>query len=145
MNIEAILSAKGRAVETVLPETTIADAMSRMANKRISALIISRDGRRISGIVTDRGILWAISERGTGVLDEPVGTAMTAEVVTCRPTDSVGSLMALITERRIRHVPVVDDGGDLAGIVSIGDIVKHRLDEIQLEADSLREYIGAGY
>jgi CBS domain-containing protein len=141
MNIEQILATKGRAVSTVDPGTRVGDVVDRMRRERIGALVVSPDGASIGGIVSDRGVLWAIADHGIGVLDEPVETAMTREVITCRASDPVSGIMAIMTERRVRHIPVVDDDGRLEGIVSIGDVVKHRLDEIQEEADALRDYI----
>ena len=102
---------------------------------------MSEDGRRIAGIISDRGITWAIAERGAGVVKERVRTVMTERVITCRAGDTVGRLMAIMTERRIRHIPVVDEAGALSGIISIGDMVKHRLGELEEEAGAMREYI----
>jgi CBS domain-containing protein len=143
MNIESILSTKGHDVRTIPSNMSVREAMRQMKSERIGALVVSEDGSRIAGIITDRGILWGIAEQGTEVLDQPIGVVMTRSVMTCRAEDPISAIMVLMTERRIRHVPVTDAEGRLAGIVSIGDVVKHRLDEIQLEADALREYIGA--
>lgn len=141
MNVEAILAAKGRAVGTIRPEATVADALRRMRAERIGALVVSEDGERIAGIVSDRGIMWAIADRGVGVLDEPVTSVMTREVLTCARHDQISAIMALMTDRRIRHVPVVEADGRLGGIVSIGDVVKHRLDEMELEVEAMRDYV----
>ena len=141
MDVESILADKGREVSTVRPEVAVGEAMRRMCAERVGALVVSRDGERIAGIVSDRGIMYAIAERGVGVLDEPVERIMTERVFTCSPADRVGTIMALMTDKRIRHVPVVGPDGRLCGIISIGDVVKHRLDEIQGEADAMREYI----
>jgi CBS domain-containing protein len=141
MDIEAILSVKGRAVSTIRPEVTVGEAMRRMRQERIGALVISEDDRRILGIISDRGILHAITERGVGVLEERIDVIMAREVFTCSPRDRVGSIMRLMTDRRIRHVPVIDAGGELYGLISIGDVVKHRLDEVQREAEAMRDYI----
>lgn len=141
MNIEAILAAKGHEVSTARPETRLADVMHRMREERIGAVVVSSDGRQIQGIISDRGVLHAIAEHGVEVLERPVESVMARQVVTCAPHDRVGSLMRLMTDRRIRHVPVVDGDGLLAGIISIGDVVKHRLDEVQREAEAMREYI----
>ena len=108
---------------------------------RVSALVVSEDGANIDGIVSDRGLLSVFVERGPDVLGCPLDEIMTRKVCTCSPGDSVGAIMSLMTERRIRHVPVVDQDGRLCGIVSIGDVVKHHVDEIQREAADLREYI----
>lgn len=141
MDIEAILSVKGRAVSTIRPEVPVGEAMRRMRAERIGALVISEDDRRILGIISDRGILHAITERGVGVLEDRIDGIMAREVFTCSPRDRVGSIMRLMTDRRIRHVPVVDTGGQLYGLISIGDVVKHRLDEVQREAEAMRDYI----
>lgn len=141
MKIESILAVKGREVRTIRPETPVGEAVRRMREERVGALVVTQGTDRIAGIVSDRGILWALAERGTGVLDQPVRSVMTQEVFTCRAEDAVSSIMAAMTQMRIRHIPVVDAEGGLAGIVSIGDVVKHHLDEIQAEADAMRDYI----
>ena len=145
MNIEAILASKGREVSTIRPETLIAEAIRRMRQERISALVVSEDGATIAGILSDRGIMNTIADQGIAVVEQSVRTAMTAEVFTCSPGDRIGAIMAAMTARRIRHIPVVDEGGRLCGIVSIGDVVKNHLDEIQREANDLREYISAAW
>jgi CBS domain-containing protein len=141
MHIETILAVKGKEVSTIEPGARVGEAMQRMRRERIGALVISSDGASIHGIISDRGIMHAIADRGTEVLDQPIHTIMATQVVTCSPRDRVSSIMALMTERRIRHIPVVQEDGRLYGIVSIGDVVKHRLDEIQSEAEAMREYI----
>jgi CBS domain-containing protein len=103
--------------------------------------VISDDGSRIQGIISDRGIMQAIADHGVDVMDQPIGSIMAHEVVTCSPHDRVGSIMRLMTDRRIRHIPVVKEDGLLYGLISIGDVVKHRLDEVQREAEAMREYI----
>lgn len=141
MDIQAILAVKGRAVSTIRPEVPVAEAMRRMREERIGALVISEDGSRIQGIISDRGILHAITERGVGVLEERIDGIMAREVFTCTPRDRVGSIMRLMTDQRIRHIPVVGEDGLLYGLISIGDVVKHRMDEVQREAEAMREYI----
>ena len=141
MNIDMILSHKGRAVLTVPARTTVVEAIHTMRNERVSALVISEDDAVISGIVSDRGLMNTLADQGTAVLERPLGDVMTREVFTCSPGDSVGAIMAAMTDRRIRHIPVVGEDGRLCGIVSIGDVVKNHLDEIQREASELREYI----
>ena len=141
MDIEAILSVKGHAVSTIRPEVPVAEAMRRMREERIGALVISEDDRRIQGIISDRGILHAITERGVEILDARIDEIMAREVFTCSPRDRVGSIMRLMTDRRIRHIPVVNTDGRLHGLISIGDVVKQRLDEVQREAEAMREYI----
>jgi CBS domain-containing protein len=141
MTIKTILNVKGRAVETVRPETTVDEATRRMRSKRIGALVVVDGEGRIAGIVSDRGLLWELVDRGVAVLQEPLSKVMTKQVVTCAEDDEVSAIMAVMTERRIRHIPVMDGSGKLAGLVSIGDAVKHRLDEIEHEAEAMREYI----
>ena len=145
MNIESILVSKGRSVRTISARATVGEAMRLMSNHRMSALVVSEDGAIIDGIVSDRGVMNALVEHGTAVLDQPLGEIMTREVFTCSRDDSVGSIMAAMTDRRIRHIPVVDANGRLCGIVSIGDVVKHHLDEVQHEAAEMREYISASW
>jgi CBS domain-containing protein len=141
MNIESILATKGRAVRTITARTTVGEAMRIMSHDRVSSLVVSDDGAAIDGIVSDRGLMNALVEHGTAVLERAIGSVMTREVFTCSRGDSVGAIMAAMTDRRIRHIPVVEEDGRLCGIVSIGDVVKHHLDEIQHEAAELREYI----
>lgn len=141
MDIETILAAKGRAVSTVRPEVPVGEAMRRMRDERIGALVISEDGARIQGIISDRGVLHAITDHGVEVLARPIESVMAREVFTCTPGDRVGSIMRLMTDRRIRHIPVVDADGRLYGLISIGDVVKHRIDEVQREAEAMRDYI----
>ena len=139
MNVETILRSKGGAVTTVAPRATIRDAVALLRRERIGALVVS-GGARVEGILSERDIVHGLADRGAPLLDATVEELMTRRVFTCTPRDSVGDLMAMMTERRIRHIPVLKDGA-LAGIVSIGDVVKHRLDEIEYEASSLRSFI----
>jgi CBS domain-containing protein len=140
MNVETIMRNKGGAVTTVAPQATIRDAVAMLRRERIGALVVSGDGVKVEGILSERDIVHGLADRGAPLLDAPVDALMTRRVFTCTPRDSVGDLMAMMTERRIRHIPVLKDGV-LAGIVSIGDVVKHRLDEIEYEASSLRSFI----
>ena len=142
MSVEAILAAKGREVRTVAPDATVGEALRHLRDERVGALVVSADGATVAGIVSDRDVLHAIADRGAAALGEEVRGIMTERVLTCSARDPVGAVMATMTNRRIRHVPVVDGDGRLGGIVSIGDVVKHRLDEIGREAEAMREYIG---
>lgn len=142
MDIETILKSKGRKVSTVAPDAAVAEALRRMRDERIGALVVSEDKTTVAGIVSDRGIMDALADRGAEVLGQRVGSVMTREVFTCSRHDRVSAVMALMTSRRIRHVPVVGDDGQLCGLVSIGDVVKHQLDEIQRDTAAMREYIG---
>jgi CBS domain-containing protein len=144
MTILSILHVKGREVQTIGADATLGQAAQRMRSQRIGALVVVDDAGTITGIVSDRGILWALADHGVGVIDEPLSSVMSKDVVTCTEEDHVRTIMGVMTERRIRHIPVVDGRGRLCGIVSIGDAVKHRLDEIQAEAEAMREYITSG-
>ena len=141
MDIESILASKGREVLTIPPDANVVEALHQMRERRVSAIVVSEDGTRIAGIISDRGIMDAIADRGVGVLNARVGSVMTKEVFTCSRGEPVSAIMALMTKRRIRHIPVVEHDGRLCGIISIGDVVKHRLDEIEHEADEMRRYI----
>jgi CBS domain-containing protein len=140
VNVESILRNKGGAVATIAPDKTIRDAAALLRRERIGALVVSGDAAKVDGILSERDIVHGLADRGAPLLDATVGELMTRRVFTCTPRDSVGDLMAMMTERRIRHIPVVKDGV-LVGIISIGDVVKYRLDEIEYEASSLRSFI----
>jgi CBS domain-containing protein len=141
MIIESILTSKGREVRTIEPDAAVAETLRRMRQERIGAVVVSDDQTSIAGIISERGIMDALADRGVAVLGERVGSVMTGKVFTCSRQDRVSAVMALMTNQRIRHVPVVEHDGRLCGIVSIGDVVKHRLDEIRGEAEAMREYI----
>jgi CBS domain-containing protein len=141
MIIESILQSKGREVRTVEPDAAVAETLHLMRRERIGALVVPDDRTSIAGIISERGIMDALADRGVAVLGERVASVMTKDVFTCSRQDRVSAVMALMTNRRIRHVPVVEHDGRLGGIVSIGDVVKHRLDEIRGEAEAMREYI----
>jgi len=140
MNVETILRTKGRAVETIRPGETVGAAIDMLVSRNIGALVASEDGEKVEGIISERDIIHALTRHGPHLLSLSVSEVMTRPVVTCDPAESVGELMAEMTSRRIRHLPVVQDGR-LCGIVSIGDLVKNRLDEIEYEASSLRSFI----
>jgi CBS domain-containing protein len=140
MDVETILRSKGRAVATIRPDDTIGAAVEALVSGNIGALVASEDGETVDGIISERDIVHALARHGDTLLGQSVAEVMTRPVVTCDPTESVAELMAEMTNRRIRHLPVVRDGR-LCGIVSIGDVVKNRLDEIEYEARSLRSFI----
>jgi signal-transduction protein with cAMP-binding, CBS, and nucleotidyltransferase domain len=140
MNVETILRNKGNWVATIRPDATVAAAVDLLNRERIGAIVVSEDGEAVDGILSERDIVIALAEHGEDLLSRPVDQIMTRTVITCDPADSVGALMAEMTNRRIRHFPVVA-GGRLCGIVSIGDLVKSRLDEVEFEANSLRSFI----
>ena len=140
MNVETILRTKGQAVATIRPEETIGAAVAQLISRNIGALVVSEDGERVDGIISERDVVHALATRGADLLSLKVAEMMTRSVVTCDPADSVEQLMAEMTNRRIRHFPVVQEGR-LCGIVSIGDVVKNRLDEVEYEARSMRSFI----
>lgn len=143
MHVHHILSAKGTNVATIEPSATLADATASLRDHGIGALVVCGTDRRIAGIVSERDVVRALAAHGSSTLGREVASVMSTNVTTCRAGDTVDSLMELMTERRIRHLPVVGEDGTLAGIVSIGDVVKARVGQLQLENDQLAEYIGA--
>jgi CBS domain-containing protein len=142
MLVAAILARKGPDVFTIDPYATVAAAVEELRVHHVGALVVSTDGLAVTGIVSERDVVRHLAEHGHQVLGQPVSSVMTDDVVTCTPADSTEQLMALVTERRIRHVPVVDDDR-LAGVVSIGDIVAARVRELEDEAQLLHDYISA--
>jgi CBS domain-containing protein len=140
MRISDVIRRKGAAVVTIKPEDTVRELLNLLAEHGIGALVVSSDGTSVEGIVSERDIVRRMQAAGVDVLDQPVSQIMTSEVTTCGPEDGVEHLMRLMTDQRVRHIPVVVDGG-LHGIVSIGDVVKHRIDELQSERDQLVGYI----
>jgi CBS domain-containing protein len=140
MNVQTILKSKGNSVVTVKPDASIPDAARLLRTHRIGALVVSRDGKAIDGILSERDIVLALADHGTGVFEMDVGRLMSRNVVTCTLADSVSDLAALMTERRLRHIPVVERGS-LIGLVSIGDVVKNRIEEVESESNSMRELI----
>jgi CBS domain-containing protein len=143
MNVETILRNKGPSVATIRPEATVAAAVEALCHHNVGSLVVSEDGIGVDGIISERDIVHALARHGADLSSLTVGEVMTRRVVTCDPGDTVADLMAEMTNRRIRHLPVVSDGR-LCGIVSIGDLVKSRLDEIEYEARSLRSFISGG-
>jgi len=139
MRIAEVLQRKGESVVTISSEQTVRELLVLLSEHRIGALVVSRDGLHIDGIVSERDVVRRLNG-DANVLDVTVSAIMTASVHTCGPQDSVEDLMAAMTELRIRHVPVLVDD-QIAGIVSIGDLVKHRLTELQAERDQLTTYI----
>lgn len=140
MTVRAIITFKGRDCVTVAPDATLAEAARLLAKHRIGALVITGAERRVVGILSERDIVHAMAAKGELALALPVSGAMTRDVVTCGEDETIPELMQRMTAGRFRHVPVVDRG-QLSGIVSIGDVVKHRLAELEREHDALREYI----
>ena len=139
MTIAAVLRDKGSAVETIAGDATVHDAVRRLGEKRIGALPVVESGR-IGGIMSERDVIYCLREHGPEVLDWPVSRVMSSPAITADSETDVLAALALMTQRRIRHLPVVD-GGEIRGIVSIGDLVKHRMERIEAEADAMRAYI----
>ena len=142
MQVAKILARKGADVFTIEPDATVAVAVAVLGERHVGALIVSSDGTTVAGIVSERDVVRRLAELGPAVLDLPVSSVMTAEVVTCTPAATTEELMGVVTERRIRHVPVLDDDR-LTGLVSIGDVVAARLRELEEEAQLLHDYISA--
>jgi CBS domain-containing protein len=139
MTVAAILKTKGGHVETTRPDTTLYTVTWQMKTRNIGAVVVvGEDGTRMVGMISERDIVRHLIEHGAPLLSLPVAKLMTTQVVTCVPADRVTAVMARMTRHRVRHLPVVDQDR-LAGIISIGDVVKHRLDELELEANVLRE------
>ncbi len=142
MLVSDLLEGKGTAVATITSDATVGAAVADLARHRVGALVVSPDGRHIEGIVSERDIVQRLSELHTELLDHPVSSIMSTSVRVCAPTDDVVTIMNLMTEHRIRHVPVVADG-ELGGIISIGDVVKSRIQELEKDRNELMEYITA--
>jgi CBS domain-containing protein len=140
MRIRQVLQVKGDGVATVRPDASVHTLLAVLAEHNIGAVVVSADGATIAGIVSERDVVRRLNERGPAVLDGPVSDIMTTEVHTCGPEDSVEGLRRVMTEHRFRHLPVVVDGR-LAGIVSIGDVVKSAIDELEAEREHLVGYI----
>lgn len=143
MRVSGILASKGSTVATISPAASVADAAGELRLRGVGALVVSTDGVHIEGIISERDLVRRLAERGEHALGERVDQLMTSEVRTCAPEDAVDDLMRRMTEHRMRHLPVVVDGR-LAGIISIGDVVKWRVGELEDETRQLHEYITTG-
>lgn len=142
MKVERILEAKGRSVETIRPEAPVDIAVHRLNDRHIGALVVSPDGTRLDGMFSERDLVRALARHGSRLLEMPVSRVM-SPAVTCAPDTTIRDAMATMTRTRHRHLPVVADGA-VVGMISIGDVVKHRLEEMELEASVLRDaYIAA--
>ena len=140
MTVKAILSAKGGEVITIDPTTNLASAVKLLAERKIGALVVTGADRRIVGIVSERDIVQELAAHGAASLDLPLTEVMTRKVMTCGASDTISFVMERMTQGKFRHLPVVEQGR-LLGIVSIGDVVKHRLQEMEREQAALRDYI----
>ena len=143
MKVQSILSSKGSEVVTIGVDTVVREAIHTICDKRIGAVVVLDDSKKIAGIFSERHLMREIDERGAAMLDLPVSSVMTTDVQTCSQFDTVLDVMALMTRRRFRHIPVIDNG-DLIGLVSIGDAVKARIADAENEAEALKEYIATG-
>jgi CBS domain-containing protein len=143
MNISQILKAKGRAVATARPDTTLLEIVAKLAQKKIGAIIIVGDKGEVAGIISERDVIRRLGERGEKALQEPVSESMTSSVISCQEASTLDELMEIMTAGRFRHVPVIEDGA-LVGIVSIGDIVKHHIAEVEMEVTAMRGYFVTG-
>ena len=140
MTIAAILLGKGNEVASIASDAPLSQAVAELGNRRIGALLVM-DGGEISGILSERNLIYCLTAHGAEVLDWPVSRAMTAPPIVIDPDTDVLAALALMTQRRIRHLPVVSPSGELRGLVSIGDLVKYRIERIEAEAEAMRTYI----
>lgn len=146
VTVASMLSQKGTDVLMVGPDDPISTAIDTLAANNVGALVVSSDGSRVDGILSERDVVRRLQAAGANVLDLPVNEVMTSDVKVCARSDTSDQLMARMTASRVRHLPVVDDDDGLAGIISIGDVVRFRLEELETAATSLREYItGSSY
>jgi len=143
MTVKAILESKGNNVVTIEPTASLAAAVKILADRRIGTLVILGADRRVVGIVSERDVVRHLHTHGASALSRPISKIMTATVATCRKSDTVDSVSVLMTKNRVRHVPVLD-GKKLIGIVSIGDVVKTRMEELEAEQQQLQSYITQG-
>ena len=139
MTIAAVIRGKGSNVETIGADALLTDAVQQLGAKRIGAMPVV-EGGRVTGIISERDIIYCLRDHGAAALDWPVARVMSSPAITADPDTDVMAALALMTKRRIRHLPVVESG-ELLGIVSIGDLVKHRMERIEAEADAMRSYI----
>ena len=139
MTIAAVLRGKGSAIETIAPDASVYDAVRKLGEKRIGALVVVDEGA-IVGIISERDVIYCLRDRGPDVLQTPVSSVMSSPAITVEADTDILTALALMTQRRIRHLPVIE-GGEIRGIVSIGDLVKHRIERIEAEAEAMRSYI----
>ena len=142
-NVETVLKTKGREVLTVGPDQSVTEAVDLIHTKRIGAVIVTGEDGAVLGIFSERDLIRGVAETGPSVVNQPVSTLMTELVHVCSPGNTMTEVMGMMTRRRIRHLPVLDDG-ELVGIISIGDAVKARIAETEMEAETLKEYIATG-
>lgn len=143
MHVTTILANKGHQIYSISPEATVAELVRTLCDQRVGALLVLDQTGSIVGIVSERDVVRALGENPLALRDS-VGAIMTSDVVTAPDQAEVAELMQVMTERRIRHIPVLDDSGNLSGLVSIGDVVKSRMDELEAERSALMDYITQG-
>ena len=139
MTVRAILDTKGHNIQSVEPQAKLAFAIKILGERKIGAVVVMSAGR-IEGILSERDIVRVLGERGAAVLDEPIGAVMTKKVISCKQSDTVAAIMEMMTRGKFRHLPVVE-GEKVVGLISIGDIVKWRVREYEMEQEALRDYI----
>ena len=143
MNVALILKSKGRAVSTVRPNATLLDITKKLAPKKIGAVVVVGDNGHVDGIISERDIIRALAEHGAQALSLTVSEVMTRTVVACQETSELDELMETMTKGRFRHMPVIEDDA-LVGIISIGDVVKYHLAEVEMEVSAMRNYLATG-
>ncbi|MCH9809345.1 MAG: CBS domain-containing protein [Alphaproteobacteria bacterium] len=143
MNVASLLKAKGRAVATASADQTLLDIASALAHKKIGAIVILGESGDVAGIISERDLVKAIATGGAAMLERPVGEAMTRDVISCSEDQTMEELMEIMTKGRFRHVPVYSDG-KLSGIISIGDVVKNHIAEVEMEVSAMRDYLATG-
>ena len=143
MNVAGILKVKGRAVTTARPDSTLCEVAQKLSAKRIGAVVVVGDQGSVAGIISERDVIRAIGDRGPDALQLPVAEFMTRDVVACVETSLVDELMQMMTRGRFRHLPVIEDGA-LVGIISIGDVVRHHVAEVEMEVSAMRNYLATG-
>ncbi len=143
MNVASILKAKGRAVTTARPNATLLDVAKKLGPKKIGAVVVVGDNGHVAGIISERDIIRAVSEHGAAALSMVVSEVMTRNVVACGETSELDELMEMMTKGRFRHLPVIEDDA-LVGIISIGDVVRHHVAEVEMEVSAMRNYLATG-
>ena len=140
MTVASVLSEKGREVVTADAGTALSAITETLSARRIGAIVITEPDGRVCGIISERDVVRGIADNGIEILDQPVSVCMTRKVVSCGEKDTINHVMAVMTQHRFRHLPVIVDGR-LTGIISIGDVVKRRMEQIERDAEELRNYI----
>lgn len=143
MNVSTLLKAKGRSVATARPDATLLAVSQRLALRKIGAIVVVGENGQVVGIISERDVVRAIAEKGPSTLELPVSEFMTREVVTCQEASRIDELMEMMTAGRFRHLPVVEEGS-LVGIISIGDVVRNHVAEVELEVSAMRSYLATG-